>query len=39
MAQASYPADLLYHSEHDWARVDGDTATFGDHVVRPGRAW
>ena len=29
MAQASYPADLLYHSEHDWARVDGDTATFG----------
>ncbi len=29
MAQASYPVDLLYHSEHDWARVDGDTATFG----------
>ena len=22
MSQASYPADLLYHSEHDWARVD-----------------
>jgi glycine cleavage system H protein len=29
MAEASYPADLLYHPEHDWARIDGDTATFG----------
>ncbi len=29
MAEASYPEDLLYHPEHDWARVDGDTATFG----------
>ena len=29
MADASYPDDLLYHPEHDWARVDGDTATFG----------
>jgi glycine cleavage system H protein len=29
MADASYPADLLYHPEHDWARVDGDTATLG----------
>jgi glycine cleavage system H protein len=29
MADASYPDDLLYHSEHDWARIDGDTATFG----------
>ena len=29
MAEASYPADLKYHAEHDWARVDGDTATFG----------
>ena len=24
-----YPSDLLYHPEHDWARIDGDTATFG----------
>jgi glycine cleavage system H protein len=24
MAQASYPDDLLYHPEHDWARSDGD---------------
>ena len=29
MAEASYPDDLKYHPEHDWARVDGDTATFG----------
>ena len=29
MADASYPDDLLYHSEHDWVRLDGDTATFG----------
>ncbi|MGO8904613.1 MAG: glycine cleavage system protein GcvH [Solirubrobacteraceae bacterium] len=32
MAQASYPEDLLYHAEHDWARIDPadpDTATLG----------
>ncbi len=29
MADASYPDELLYHPEHDWARVEGDTATFG----------
>jgi glycine cleavage system H protein len=29
MAQASYPDDLLYHPEHDWARVEGDQATLG----------
>ena len=29
MADASYPDDLKYHAEHDWARVDGDTATLG----------
>ncbi len=22
MADASYPEDLLYHAEHDWARID-----------------
>jgi glycine cleavage system H protein len=26
---ASYPEDLKYHPEHDWARVEGDQATFG----------
>ena len=25
----TYPDDLRYHPEHDWARVDGDEATFG----------
>jgi glycine cleavage system H protein len=29
MAEASYPEDLLYHPEHDWARIEGDTATLG----------
>ena len=29
MAEASYPSDLKYHEEHDWARIDGDIATFG----------
>lgn len=29
MAEASYPDDLRYHPEHDWARIEGDTATFG----------
>jgi glycine cleavage system H protein len=29
MADASYPTDLLYHAEHDWAKIDGDVATFG----------
>src|ERR1700704_4767419 len=32
MADASYPADLLFHPEHDWARIDAQdpaTATLG----------
>ena len=32
MADASYPDDLLYHPEHDWARIDPahpDVAAFG----------
>lgn len=29
MAEEHYPDDLIYHPEHDWARIDGDTATFG----------
>jgi glycine cleavage system H protein len=29
MADASYPDDLHYHPEHDWVRIEGDTATFG----------
>ena len=26
---ADYPSELKYHAEHDWARIDGDTATLG----------
>jgi glycine cleavage system H protein len=29
VAAASYPDDLRYHAEHDWARIDGDVATLG----------
>jgi len=29
MAADTYPDDLRYHPEHDWARIDGDEATFG----------
>ena len=29
MAAESYPDDLRYHTDHDWVRLDGDTATFG----------
>jgi glycine cleavage system H protein len=25
----TYPDDLKYHPEHDWARIDGDEATLG----------
>jgi glycine cleavage system H protein len=29
VSDESYPPDLRYHPEHDWARVDGEEATFG----------
>ena len=29
MATESYPDDLRYHPEHDWARIDGDEAVLG----------
>jgi glycine cleavage system H protein len=29
MAEESYPVDLRYHSEHGWARVEGEIATIG----------
>ena len=29
MAAESYPDDLRYHPEHDWARIEGDTAMLG----------
>jgi len=29
LAEESYPPELKYHPEHDWARIDGEEATFG----------
>ena len=29
MSDATYPTELKYHKEHDWARIDGDIAEFG----------
>lgn len=28
-AAESYPEDLKYHREHDWARIEGDEAVLG----------
>jgi glycine cleavage system H protein len=29
MTEASYPADLSYHPDHGWVRVEGEVATLG----------
>ena len=29
MADETYPDDLLYHPEHDWAKIEDGVATFG----------
>jgi glycine cleavage system H protein len=29
LAEPSYPDQLRYHDQHDWARIEGDEATFG----------
>jgi len=29
LSEASYPEDLKYHPEHDWARIEGEEATLG----------
>jgi glycine cleavage system H protein len=29
VAAETYPDDLRYHPEHDWARIDGDEAVLG----------
>jgi glycine cleavage system H protein len=29
VADETYPDDLKYHPEHDWAKIDGDEATLG----------
>jgi glycine cleavage system H protein len=28
-ASETYPEELLYHPEHDWARIEGEEASFG----------
>jgi len=39
MAEASYPEDLLYHAEHDWARIEDDGASGADPVATLGITW
>jgi glycine cleavage system H protein len=29
LSEPTYPEDLRYHPEHDWARIDGGEATLG----------
>jgi glycine cleavage system H protein len=29
LAEPNYPDELRYHEEHDWARIEGEEATFG----------
>ena len=29
MSEENYPAELRYHREHDWVRMEGDVAVFG----------
>jgi glycine cleavage system H protein len=29
LADATYPEDLRYHDQHDWARIEGEEAVFG----------
>jgi glycine cleavage system H protein len=29
LPEATYPDDLRYHDQHDWVRIDGETAVFG----------
>jgi glycine cleavage system H protein len=29
LAEESYPDELRYHPEHDWARIEGSEAAFG----------
>jgi len=29
LAEPTYPDDLRYHDQHDWARIEGEVATFG----------
>jgi glycine cleavage system H protein len=39
MADASYPSDLLYHPEHDWARIEPDPADPAHPEATLGITW
>src|SRR5271166_1855913 len=39
MAQASYPAELLYHPEHDWARIDALDSNPAHPLATLGITW
>jgi glycine cleavage system H protein len=39
MAEANYPADLLYHPEHDWARIDSDDSDPAHPLATLGITW
>ena len=39
MAQASYPEDLLYHAEHDWARIEDDRSEAEGPLAVLGITW
>ena len=39
MAESSYPDDLLYHPEHDWARIEPDGVGGSDFIATLGITW
>jgi glycine cleavage system H protein len=39
MAEANYPQDLLYHPEHDWARIDPAGEGGSDFIATLGITW
>jgi glycine cleavage system H protein len=39
MAEANYPAELLYHPEHDWARIDPTGEGGSDFIATLGITW
>jgi glycine cleavage system H protein len=39
MAEVSYPEDLLYHHEHDWARLDPEDSDDAHPIATLGITW
>jgi glycine cleavage system H protein len=39
MAEVSYPDDLFYHAEHDWARIDPAGVGGSDFIATLGITW